>query len=98
MCFPRIKNSCARKCWTNRCLLLIAVTPKQEDLILTGITGDYVEVGTDLELTCTVSRIRPEAAQMYWKIGERIDNGSDIRTEPNDDDGTFSQSKALSYK
>ena len=48
---------------------LITVAPKPEDLSLTGIPDDYVEVSTDLELTCTLSRIKPEADEMYWIVG-----------------------------
>ena len=64
---------------------------------MTGITDSHVEVGTDLELTCTISRIRPEATEMYWMIGGQRDSGSDVRTDPNGD-GTFRQSKTLLYK
>ena len=63
---------------------------------MTGITGNFVEVGTDLELTCTISRIRPEATEMYWMIGDQRDNGSDVQADPNGD-GTFRQSTTLLY-
>ena len=55
----------------NRSLYIFyfAVTPKKEDVLLAGITDDYIEVGTDLDLMCTISRIKPAAAEMYWVIG-----------------------------
>ena len=74
----------------------LSVLPKQEDLLLTGIPNDYVEVGTDLHPTCTVSRIKPEASEMYWLVGRNRENGSLEQT--NNDDGTFNQSNAFSYK
>ena len=61
-----------------------------------GITGDYVEVGTELDLSCTISRIKPAAAKMYWTIGGQDISGSLSQTD--NSDGTFSQSNMLQYK
>ena len=77
--------------------ILLSVSPKHEDLSLTGIPDDYVQVGTDLELTCTISRIKPEAVEMYWMIGERRQNSTDEQTNSNGD-GTFNQTNSLPYK
>ena len=73
--------------------LKFTVVPNPEDLSLTGIPDDYVEVGTDLQLMCTVSRIKPEAAEMFWMIGERRENGS--LTITTNDDGTFSETNVV---
>ena len=62
---------------------------------LVGITDDHVEVGTDLNLRCTISRLKPEASQMYWMIGEHRENGSVVST--NNGDSTFSQLNILRY-
>ena len=72
------------------------MTPQQEDLVLTGISDGHVAVGTDQYLTCTISRIKPAAAEMYWMIGERRHNGSLTRTL-NDDGITWRQSNTLQY-
>ena len=77
--------------------ILFSVSPKPEDLILTGIPDDYVEVGVDLNLTCAINRIRPEATGMYWMIGERVQNSTDEQTNDNVDE-TFSHSNSLQYK
>ena len=77
--------------------ILLSVSPKPEDLILTGISDDNVEVCTDLDLNCTINRIKPEATEMFWIVGERRENGSDEQTT-NNADGTLSQSKKLLYK
>ena len=77
--------------------ILLSVSPKPEDLILTGISDDYVEVGTDLDLNCTINRIKPEATEMFWIVSERRENGSDEQTTSNSD-GTLSQTKKLLYK
>ena len=76
-------------------LLSLSVSPKQKDLLLTGIPDDYVQVGLELNLTCAISRIKPEAAEMYWIIGGRTKNGS--LTVNTNSDGTFSQSNILLY-
>ena len=62
---------------------------------LLGITDDLIEVGTDLNLTCTISRIKPEASQMYWMMGDRREDGSLVST--NNSDGTLSQSDIFPY-
>ena len=77
-------------------LLLFAVTPKKTDLILAGIPDDYVEVGMDLDLNCTISRIKPAAAEMYWMIGERKENGS-VDATLNGDEPTWKLSNTLQY-
>ena len=60
---------------------------------MTGITEDYIEVGTDLDLTCTVSRIKPQAAEMYWVIdGVREDGSLTVTTN---DDGTFRETNVI---
>ena len=59
-----------------------------------GISNDYVHVGTDLELTCAISRIKPAAAEIYYMIDGTRYNGSDVETVWNDD-GTLSQSKTF---
>ena len=64
---------------------------------MTGITGNYVEVGTDLDLKCTISRIKPKAVEIYWMFGGQRHNGSYVRADPNGD-GTFRQSTTLLYK
>ena len=69
------------------------VAPKLEDLSLTGIPDDYVEVGTDLELSCTIARMKPEAAQMYWVIGGLRENG--LLTVNSNSDGTFRETNVI---
>ena len=45
--------------------------------------------GTRLELNCSVTRIKPEATDIYWTLGEQRYNGT-VNTTLNND-GTFSQ-------
>ena len=77
--------------------IYISVAPKQKDLSLTGIPDEYVQIGTELDLTCAISRTKPGIAEIYWTIGGIRYNGSDVQTIANND-GTFSQSKALMYR
>ena len=63
---------------------------------MTGIPDDFTGVGAVLDLMCKISRIKPEASQMYWMIGERRENGSlDLTIN---DDSTFYQFNILSHK
>ncbi len=45
-----------------------------DNVLIDGLSGDHDRVGKELDLTCTVSRIKPEAMEMYWTIrGNRVD-------------------------
>ena len=50
--------------------------------------------GTVINLTCTVSRIKPEA-MIYWMIDGHRENGSDSVTT--NEDGTFKQTNTIRY-
>ena len=60
-----------------------------------GISDEIIEVGTPLTLTCKVHRIKPEAAEMYWIVNGRTENGAIISTTYVD--GTISQMNVLQY-
>ena len=64
--------------------------------MLTGITDNYAEVGTVRGLTCTVDRIKPEASEFYWMIGDRREDGS-LQPSTTNTDGTFLQTNQLQY-
>ena len=70
------------------------MTPKNP--ILTGITVDYVAVGTVLNLVCLVTRIKPEAVEFYWMIGDQRENG-DLQPLSTNVDGSFLQTNELQY-
>ena len=60
-----------------------------------GISDEIVKVGTTLSLSCTINRIKPEEAEMYWMVNERKENGT--ITSTTNDDGTFNQRNVLQY-
>ena len=62
---------------------------------MSGIT-DNIEVGTTLPLNCTIDRIKPEAAEMYWTINGRRENGT-LSSEDSDGDGVFTQTISFNY-
>ena len=65
--------------------------------MLRGIPNDYVGVGTVRDLACTAERIKPEAADIYWMIGDQRENGSLWASQTNSD-GTLIQFNTLSYR
>ena len=73
----------------------ILVVPQQNDLSLEGITDEIVKVGTLLQLTCVINRIKPEAAEMYWMVNGRKENGA--ITSTTNGDTTSKQTNTLQY-
>ena len=63
---------------------------------MSGITDNIEEVGTTLPLTCTIDQIKPEAAEMYWTINGRRENGT-LSSEGPDRDGMFIQTISFNY-
>ena len=41
-----------------------------------GIPDNNTEVGTNLSYSCTKNRIKPKAAEMYWMVNGRRENGT----------------------
>ena len=42
-------------------------------MVIAGLS-DLVEAGTQVRMTCSINRIKPEATEMYWTIrGNRVD-------------------------
>ena len=73
-----------------------AVTPKRENLLIVGISESFVEIGTSLNLLCTMNRTKPGAADMFWMINGRREDGS-VVTQANED-GTFNQQNSIEYR
>ena len=63
---------------------------------MSGITDNIEEVGTSLPLTCTIDRIKPKAAEMYWTLNGRRENGLMSIYGP-DGDGVFKQTVTFYY-
>ena len=64
-------------------------------MIISGLS-DSVEANTKVDLTCTINRIRPEAAEMFWLInGKKIVGIMD--SVQNGDGTTFKHSITLNY-
>ena len=57
---------------------------------------DAIAVNTELELSCTVNRIKPEAAEMYWIINGKHISGN-LFYDRNTDGKTFRQRLKLNY-
>ena len=55
-----------------------------------------MEIGTSLNLLCTMNRTKPEAADMFWMINGRREDGS-VVTQANED-GTFNQQNSIEYR
>ena len=75
-------------------LLIVLVPPLRQDILLESVTEESMVNETVLNLTCTVSRIKPEAI-IYWMIHGRRENGSDSVTI--NEDGTFKQTNTIRY-
>ena len=71
------------------------MTPKQKDILLSGITGEVEETGKILLLTCTINRIRPKAVAFYWIVNGHKENGT-LEIESNN--GGFKQTSSLEYR
>ena len=73
----------------------LSVSPRKENLKIISVP-DPAEVGTKVELTCTMSRIMPLATDMYWVV-----NGQRVLVSFNEatlnKDGTFAQNIRLNY-
>ena len=64
--------------------------------MITGLP-DAVAANTEVVLSCTVNRIKPKAAEMYWIIdGKRIDGNVNITR--NIDGQTFRHRLKLHYR
>ena len=63
---------------------------------MSGITDAIEEVGSTLPLSCTIDRIKPEAAEMYWTINGRRENGT-LDSEGPDAGGVFKQTVTFDY-
>ena len=70
------------------------VPPVPQDILLESVTEEIMVNRTVLNLTCTVSRIKPQAT-IYWMIQGQRENGSDSVTT--NDDGTFRQTSTIRY-
>ena len=61
-----------------------------------GITDSIEPVGKTLPLNCTIDRIKPEAAEMYWTINGRRENGT-VTSKGPDGDGVYNQTVTFEY-
>ena len=76
-------------------LHFIAVAPMEKDMTISGLP-DLLEIGTTVELTCTVPRIKPEASKMFWIIkGQRIEGS--VHTSLNQDVASLIQYNIMHY-
>ena len=89
------RTNCALYQSKHGLFLSFLVVPNQEDISLEGISDEIQEVGTTLSLTCTIHRIKPKAAEMFWTINGREENGT--ITSTTNGDGTFKQINVLQY-
>ena len=77
---------------------LIFLVPPHQDTMTISDLPDGIESDTEIEISCLVSRVRPELSDMYWLLNgvERI-NGSHTQLQ-NSDGMTFSHHLSLSYR
>ena len=76
-------------------LFFLSASPRKENLNIISVP-DPAEVGTKVELTCTMSRIMPLASDMYWVVdGQRVLVAFNEATR--NKDGTFAQNIRLNY-
>ena len=75
---------------------LNTVVPTKKDVSLTGMPEE-VEPGTEVELTCSVNRIKPEVLKMVWNttIGQRQDEKV---TKVQNKDGTYQCKSVVKYE
>ena len=77
-------------------LFHISVAPGKDDIDILGLP-DAVESGTNVELTCIVQRIKPQASDMYWILNGRRLSFTDIEAKRNKDK-THKQFIKLNYR
>ena len=78
-----------------RVLIMILVTPAKEDLTINSVWKEFDE--TTVELTCSVDRIKPSCAEMFWKINDERINTT-VETKANKDGNSLSQLIKVEYK
>ena len=66
---------------------MILVTPAKEDLTINSVWKEFDE--TTVELTCSVDRIKPSCAEMFWKINDERINTT-VETKANKDGNSLS--------
>ena len=71
------------------------VVPLQEDMEVSSLS-EPIRDGTNVELTCTLNRVKPEA-EMFWMIDDEILNGSSS-TLVNEDGNSLTQRNKLLYR
>ncbi len=69
--------------------------PKVDTVSVGGVDTDFPQEGTADTFTCSLSRVKPLARDMYWRIAGRRRNGSLTTNDPGD--GTFSQELTIDY-
>ena len=74
----------------------LLVLPREDQMSLQGL-ADGVEDGTTVELTCRISRIKPEAAEIFWSFNIIWWGSGDTSTTQNPD-GTFAQENVIRFK
>ena len=76
--------------------MLLSVLLNKDDMMITGLS-DAVAANTEVELNCTVNKIKPKAIQMYFVInGKRV--LGNITTNKNLDGKTLKQTLTRNYK
>ena len=73
----------------------ILVTPLEADLKIKSVRNKFDEATVDV--TCSVDRIKPSCAEMFWKINDEIVNAA-VETKTNKDGNSLSQLIRMEYK
>ena len=63
---------------------------------MSGITYNIEDIGKTVLLTCTINRMKPKAAEIYWTINGRRENGT-LSSEGPDYYGVHSQTITFDY-
>ena len=66
---------------------LVSVTPNEKDIKIDGMP-DEVREGDEVNMKCTVDRVKPRLSDMYWKMNFGFKEPGNITISVNDD-GTF---------
>ena len=71
----------------------VAVTPNEKDIKIEGMP-DTVSEGDEINLKCTVDRVKPPPSDMYWKMSFGVKEPGNTTISENED-GTFKCENAI---
>ena len=83
----KILCSCDKKVASKCFTFFVAVTPNEKDIKIEGMP-DTVNEGDEVNLKCSVDRVKPRPSELYWKMSFGVKELGNTTISVNED-GTF---------